>query len=37
MISDGCEMLEARDLARPKQAQRTLDTLMADSRPPVTR
>jgi Fe-S-cluster containining protein len=37
MISDGCEMLEARDLARPRQAQRTLDNLMADSRPPVTR
>ncbi len=35
MIRDECEMLEARDLANPKQAQRTLDVLMADSRPPV--
>lgn len=35
MIRDGCEMLEDRDLANPKKAQRTLDTLMADSRPPV--
>ena len=34
MISDGCEMLEARDLAKPKQAQKALDKLMADSRPP---
>ena len=30
-------MLEARDLDNPKQAQRTLDELMADSRPPVTK
>lgn len=37
MIQDECEMLEARDLANPKQAQRTLDVLMADSRPPVSR
>jgi len=37
MIRDGCEMLETRDLARPKQAQTTLDNLMADSRPPVLR
>ena len=35
MIRDGCEMLEERDLARPERAQRTLDMLMADSRPPV--
>ncbi len=35
MLRDDCEMLEARDLANPKQAQRTLDLLMADSRPPV--
>jgi len=34
MIKDECEMLEARDLANPKQAQKTLDKLMADSRPP---
>ena len=33
MIKDECEMLEARDLRKPKQAQKTLDKLMADSRP----
>lgn len=27
-------MLEARDISNPKQAQKTLDNLMADSRPP---
>lgn len=36
MIRDGCEMLQAQDLARPKQAQKALDLLMADSRPPVS-
>jgi uncharacterized protein len=36
MIRDECEMLEARDLDNPKRAQRALDELMADSRPPVT-
>ena len=30
-------MLEARDIANPKQAQMTLDNLMADSRPPMSR
>lgn len=34
MFRDECEMLEPRDLANPRQAQRTLDILMADSRPP---
>jgi len=34
MVRDECEMLERRDLARPKQAQKALDFLMADSRPP---
>ncbi|MBG7610537.1 MAG: YkgJ family cysteine cluster protein [Anaerolineae bacterium] len=34
MIKDECEMLEKRDLINPKQAQKTLDQLMADSRPP---
>lgn len=33
MIEDGCEMIEKRDLAKPKNAQKTLDKLMADSRP----
>jgi len=37
MIRDDCEMLEPRDLARPKQAQEKLDKIMADSRPPVSR
>jgi Fe-S-cluster containining protein len=36
MIRDECEMLEARDLDNPKRAQRMLDELMADSRPPVS-
>ncbi len=35
MVKDECEMLEVRDLAKPKQAQKTLDSLMADSRPSV--
>jgi Fe-S-cluster containining protein len=34
MARDECEMLEVKDLARPKQAQQALDDLMADSRPP---
>jgi len=37
MIRHDCEMLERRDLADVKRAQRTLDTLMTDSRPPVKR
>ena len=37
MVIDECEMLDARDLVNPKKAQRTLDNLMADSRPPVSR
>lgn len=35
MIEDDCEMLELRDLANPKRAQKALDKLMADSRPPT--
>lgn len=35
MIRDECEMLEVHDLANPKQAQKTLDNLMAGSRPPL--
>lgn len=34
MIKDECEMLEAQDLANLWQAQKTLDILLADSRPP---
>ena len=37
MVRDDCEMLEPRDLARPKQAQEKLDRIMADSRPPVSK
>lgn len=37
MINDECEMLEVKDLAKPKQAQRTLDRIMSDSRPPFGR
>lgn len=35
MVKDECEMLEAQDLNKPKQAQVALDKLMVDSRPPV--
>ena len=35
MIRDNCEMLERRDLKDLKRAQRDLDALMIDSRPPV--
>ena len=34
MVADECEMLEVQDLAKPKQAQKILNKLMADSRPP---
>ena len=34
MVADECEMLESRDLLDTKKAQRALDKLMADSRPP---
>ena len=35
MVKHECEMLEAHDLNLPKQAQKSLDRLMADSRPPL--
>lgn len=34
MIKDDCEMLEVQDLRKPGQAQKILDKLMEDSRPP---
>ncbi len=34
MVRDECEMLEERDLKNTKIAQKTLDRLMTDSRPP---
>jgi len=37
MIEDECEMLETKDLTKPKLAQRTLDEMMSDSRPSVSR
>jgi hypothetical protein len=37
MIRDGCEMLEPRDLKQPAEAQKALDILMSDSRPPLRR
>ena len=35
MVNDECEMLENKDLANPKQAQKKLDKMMIDSRPPT--
>jgi Fe-S-cluster containining protein len=35
MLNDDCEMLEVKDLAHPKRAQKALDKLMVDSRPSV--
>ncbi|MGB5257077.1 MAG: YkgJ family cysteine cluster protein [Woeseiaceae bacterium] len=35
MVSDDCEMLERRDLLDLKQAQKKLDAIMIDSRPPA--
>ena len=37
MVRDECEMLDAGDLRHFEKAQRTLDDLMADSRPPVSK
>ncbi|WP_104401579.1 YkgJ family cysteine cluster protein [Vibrio penaeicida] len=34
MVRDECEMIESVDLANPKKAQRELDIMMIDSRPP---
>ena len=34
MVKDECEMLESQDLVKPRQAQKILDKLMADNRPP---
>lgn len=35
MHRDECEMLEPHDLEKPRQAQRKLDIIMSDSRPPA--
>lgn len=35
MIRDECEMIERRDLGNLKRAQRELDEIMIDSRPPA--
>ena len=37
MVRDECEMLEPHDLVDARKAQRKLDDLMADSRPPFGR
>lgn len=34
MLADDCEMLDATDISDPDAAQRKLDLLMIDSRPP---
>jgi len=36
MVRDECEMIEVRDLEAPDMAQKILDELMADSRPPLS-
>ena len=36
MARDGCEMLEAGDMASPQEAQVKLDQVMADSRPSLS-
>ncbi|NND46595.1 MAG: YkgJ family cysteine cluster protein [Woeseiaceae bacterium] len=35
MVRHDCEMLERHDLVDPKRAQKKLDEIMIDSRPPV--
>lgn len=35
MVRDECEMIEVIDLQTPHKSQKTLDKLMADSRPPL--
>ena len=35
MIRDECEMIEIKDLTDSKRAQKALDVLMSDSRPPL--
>ncbi len=37
MVRDDCEMLERRDLTHLKRAQKALDAIMIDSRPPAGR
>ena len=32
MVADDCEMIEEKDLANPKQGQKSLDIIMKDSR-----
>jgi hypothetical protein len=32
MVIDNCEMIEPKDLANPKQGQKSLDIIMQDSR-----
>ena len=37
MVRDECEMIEVKDLLNRKRAQKKLDQLMTDSRPPYLR
>jgi len=37
MVRDDCEMLEQRDFVDLRRAQRKLDEIMIDSRPPASR
>jgi hypothetical protein len=37
MVRHGCEMLERRDLMDRRRAQKKLDAIMIDSRPPAGR
>jgi hypothetical protein len=37
MVKDDCEMLQPHDLRDLRQAQKNLDLLMSDSRPPMER
>jgi len=32
MVADGCDMIEEKDLANPRQGQKSLDIIMQDSR-----
>ena len=36
MVEDECEMLEVQDLGNPKQAQKSLDKVMSEGRPPCS-
>ena len=35
MVRDGCDMIEVRELDSPDRAQKALEKIMSDSRPPA--